>query len=919
MSDDFVPDSQFQPDNVAAAAPAAAAPVSRSPDFIPDAQFQSDEDKYGGLKGEALAGLAGIARGASLGTSDLALTKSGLVSPETLRGLSETDPASSIAGNVIGAGGVIAATGGLAAPLEGAAMAGGIGQVAARAIGYGAEGAVFGAGNAISDYSMQDSPSLNAQKLLADIGVGAVFGAALGAGSAKVSSYLAGRIENVASEANAAAETKAALSGQNAGANESSLSGAGGNTPADSGKLFSGLNSQKANAADIISAGEKYGVPVTPAMTSDSPWMQKAADALINGAPTFAGVEEQKTYKTIFDKSSALLEDALDTGNEYGGGGLTKATLGDAVKSSLVNKIQQESAPINAMYEALKPHMEVIPVAEGAAKDVASEISKLQEVRIDPRAPAAQLANRISGALENLNSVDDLKYLKSSIGQSISPVASGSEKHMAGVLSDMLGDLEEKSILKAATSPELPEDMQTLMKGLIEDRKTADAAYKPFKQNLKSLLEQLGRKNIGGAQSAMAHIQDLDPEDIANKLFDKKYSGFNDFLAKKYPEESALLRQYQKQILAEKATIGGQFSPQKLFTALEPKNMQPEIVNQIFHADELEKINASKTLIQSLPKNFNPSGTSGMSAFRAFMESPTGAALANVRDYGIKAFMHAMDVGSTEVKGNPYVVGAELADKFNKFSAMEKIAGEVDEKVNSGISGIFSAKDGIRGAAIKGASLGANLFDFKKAKDSVDNMAQNPSGGMDHMVAQTGSLDRTMPNVVQGIHSTAINAAQFLNSKLPKPATNMPLSAKYEPSDAEKSKFLRYYNAVNDPVSVLADIRHGALSNESMEALQAVHPDLLADMRKKLAGELSSKKEAAYPAAVKLAIGKFMGSPMSPSMTPAAIMANQASLNGPQLGSQQAPKMSQRRGTMKALNISELSATRTRRGEPGDE
>lgn len=881
--------------------------------------LQDDEDKYGGVGGAALAGLAGLARGASLGTSDLALTKSGLVKPETLRGLSETNPVSSIVGNVAGGAALTGATGGLAAPLEGASMASGIGQIAARAVGYGAEGAVFGAGNAISDYSLQDHPQLSAQKLLADVGIGAVFGAALGAGSAKANSYLAGRIENVANEANTAAATKAALSGSDSAGASAAGGFSGSANGQDPRTIFKGLNSQKGNAADIISAGEKYNIPVTPAMTSDSPWMQKAADALINGAPTYASVAEQQTYKNIADKSRDLLKSALETGDEFGGGGLTKATLGDAMQNSLVNKIEQESAPINAMYDGLKTHMSVIPVEERATKKVADEISKLQSVRIDPRSPQAALALRVSGALENLDSVDDLKYLKSSIGQSLGFSASPAEKHMAGELADLLGDLENKSIVSAASDKALPREMQTIMKGLLDDRKAADAAYRPFKQNLSSLLDQLGKKNVGGAQSAIAHIQSLDPEEIATKLFDKKYSSFNNFLAKNYPEESALIRQYQKQILAEKATIGGQFSPQKLFTALEPKNMQPEILNQIFHPDELEKINASKTLIQALPKNFNPSGTSGMTAFRAFMESPTGAAIGNIRDYGIKAFMHAMDSAGSEVKGNPYVVGQELANKFNQFSAMEKVAEQVNEKVNSGITGIFSSKDAVRGGAIKAASLGANIATFDEAKNAVDNMVMNPEGGIDHMVAQTGDLDRHMPNVVQGIHNTAIAAATFLKSKLPAPGSNMPLSAAYQPSNAQKSRFLRYYNAVNNPISVLDEVKKGAVSNESMEALQIVHPEFLADMRKKLAEQLAGNKDIRYPAAVKLAIGKFLGSPVAPSMTPMAIQANQAALSGPQLGNQQAAPTSGRRGSMKALNPAERASTRTRRGEPGDE
>ncbi len=75
---DFIPDAQFVPDAHQASSPApASTPVTDSSDFIPDDKFQDDESRYGGIGGQALAGIAGLARGLTLGGSDYALTHLG--------------------------------------------------------------------------------------------------------------------------------------------------------------------------------------------------------------------------------------------------------------------------------------------------------------------------------------------------------------------------------------------------------------------------------------------------------------------------------------------------------------------------------------------------------------------------------------------------------------------------------------------------------------------------------------------------------------------------------------------------------------------------------------------------------------------------------------------------------------------------
>jgi hypothetical protein len=211
-------------------APSEAA-ARQAAGFIPltpeDAAKIALQKQFGGVGGEAAAAAAGVGRGLTFGASDAALTGSGLVAPETLKGLKEANPIASTAGLVAGAALPVLATAGEAAPLEAAAagaegagalaragqgargfleavgampraaaaageavegaVGGALGEgLGARLAATGARGAVegglYGAGDAVSESAIENKP-LTAESLIASVGPSAFFGGALGAGA----------------------------------------------------------------------------------------------------------------------------------------------------------------------------------------------------------------------------------------------------------------------------------------------------------------------------------------------------------------------------------------------------------------------------------------------------------------------------------------------------------------------------------------------------------------------------------------------------------------------------------------------------------------------------------------------------------------------------------------------------------------
>lgn len=162
----------------------------------------ANQKLYGeGLGNEVRAGLEGAARGATFGGSDYLAGALG-ADPEAMRQRRELNPTASTVGEIGGALGSAllapeVAPAGLVSKLgtsvaarlapealtEGATLAsrvlGAAGQVGAQAAGSAVEGAAYGLGQTVTEAALGD-PDLNAEKVMANIGYGGLFGGALG-------------------------------------------------------------------------------------------------------------------------------------------------------------------------------------------------------------------------------------------------------------------------------------------------------------------------------------------------------------------------------------------------------------------------------------------------------------------------------------------------------------------------------------------------------------------------------------------------------------------------------------------------------------------------------------------------------------------------------------------------------------------
>jgi hypothetical protein len=185
----------------------------------------------------------------------------------------------------------------------------------------------------------------------------------------------------------------------------------------------------------------------------------------------------------------------------------------------------------------------------------------------------------------------------------------------------------------------------------------------------------------------------------------------------------------------------------------------------------------------------------------------------------------------------------------------------------------------------------ANDYDQKSSQ--IRQLAVlNPDQLVDHLTNAHPNISNVAPNVAPHVFSTATNAIQFLNGKLPSHGNELPQDRAPGPSSVQKRAWLDLHEAVSDPVSILSHVKNGTLNSHHLEALQSVYPDLHQEMISKITDHLGSlqSKDKQLPYGKRMAISKFIGQPLDSTMTPQNMQAVLASAGQQQAQSQAGPK-----------------------------
>lgn len=238
--------------------------------------------------------------------------------------------------------------------------------------------------------------------------------------------------------------------------------------------------------------------------------------------------------------------------------------------------------------------------------------------------------------------------------------------------------------------------------------------------------------------------------------------------------------------------------------------------------------------------------------------------------------------------------------KAETLANIEGLVNKTNSAIESSVSNIFNAAKPMAPLLVA-ASSKALTMDYDKASSQIQDL-NDLDGALDKIHNATKEIAPHAPEITDHLHMTMASAASFLNSKLPKTSVDAPLSEPFDPSNAEKEKFLHYYNVVNKPLLALSEMKQGTLTNDTVEAIASVHPNLYEAMKEALLNGVmvAKSKKAQIPYQTKAMLSQFLQEPLDESFMPSSIAATQsvyavpANLSGNNMGGGRTKKQAMR-------------------------
>jgi hypothetical protein len=209
-----------------------------------------------------------------------------------------------------------------------------------------------------------------------------------------------------------------------------------------------------------------------------------------------------------------------------------------------------------------------------------------------------------------------------------------------------------------------------------------------------------------------------------------------------------------------------------------------------------------------------------------------------------------------------------------------------------------------RGAARSARTL--DVASYERRTDRIRSTMASPDTLAERIGTNLGGLRTTAPKLTDAMTGVALTGLRFLNDKLPPEPPGDPFEPHRKmppPPPGQKEKWLRYYDAVKDPLSVLDDLRDGRVNPEGIEAMKTVYPSMFGNIRQHAFDLISSGKLADLSKQQRIGLAMTLDIAI-PELSPAYIAARQLAYQTPpgDGGGAPAPKV-----RTKAINLEKMA------------
>lgn len=865
----------------------AAKAFSQGFKYVTPTMFAQEENqkKYGeGIEAEAAAFGLGAARGVTFGLSDQALSRLKLVKPEALKLYRDLNPTSSLLGEVSGvvvptllSGGTSLVGRVAAKTLPGITSKAGIaasnmvaGKIASKTVskivqnaaktaaGSAVEGALYGAGQLISEDALGDA-DFNAENLLAYTAQGAMLGGALGGGFSVVNDVAGGVVRSAKKGIDKTLLKQMGLTQKQA---DDVL------TKQVDDELLSKFTDEvkKKNYPQIVKAADKLGVTPTQGMISDNKLVQQLESSL-SQAPTLAGQNVAKDVDKVFDGLEQATKGIFSTTDSsiLSKTNLTKFEAGDSIKANLIADIGEKVGEARTFYQMLDDKFGDAAVSDRVKKLLKTRLNKSDSVRLFK----SKDVDNINGMIDSIATVRDAAKVRTYLGKELSAAHRAGDYNRVDILDDAyqtLTRLREKAIIENAG------DAKEVIAGLQKANATYSGVFKNFQEVSDTL--KLGRvRNIDQLTNA---LNDIDSEKIAERFFSRKNFAGNQNLKTLFPESFDTARKVKLAEIWEKSQHKGEVSVRKFVTNL--KKLEKEEVDLIFGVDKRETLEAIETLVNSIPDRVGPSGTAqALDLFNFFSVATQG------RD-AIRWMLY---------KKGEKGINKYLNETLDVFKHVEKANNKTKKLLSESVDSFMRASR----ANITVAALNSGESrDYQKALEQLTEFETDPDGTLEKMTEKNKFVFDNAPRTSEAMSGKIMQKFQFLKEKAPGTYQGVGYFKSYEPAKSAKSKFMRYYSYANNPHKVLEDMKNGFVNPEGVETLRTLYPRMYSELYNEITSRAGEQKNLSYQQ--RRGLYKMLSIMGEPSLIPDNLRMLQ--------GTPQPPQEQANNGNLRASGLKDL-------------
>jgi hypothetical protein len=632
------------------------------------------------------------------------------------------------------------------------------------------------------------------------------------------------------------------------------------------------LTAKKANSKEIEEAYKELGLEALEGSVSSSKFIQDL-DSALSKKVSPAGMARQEKWQKVFDTTDQTFKEALENSAP-----VDALSAGDQIRKTLGVQVSEKYKPFQKMYDDLRQLTDTIAIPDEARLKFDQKAFNYGDKNKGFTKDIKDYADRII-AEDSASGVEGvIRALKDDVSKAYRNAEYNRAKALEG-LQDQAEEFLENEIVKQAKRIELEglPEASSLAKEFLKQKEFVNKEYSGFKEFM-GVLGDVSKVKSKGTKAFLDALEDnvaLSSEKIVNKLFDKNNSRALEWLKKESPEAFDVLVGYKKNELLQRSIRDDRVQMGALLRNLD--GLSPQMKNLMFSPEQLKKLSAAETVMRSVPKDVNPSGTARAIELNDLM-SPTKVIFGGLQDKASEAILKA----SQNKNAGLFLVENSMAKVAKKLDELpQKIDGMLKGRRLTDVAKTTSV--GAIQRLIENADSGmSRVAAFEKLREDLSEIESNPALPMDRSAKLTeGLTNGGAPETASQLTIKNALITKYLSDHIPKPIRiNTPFKqVKWTPTDAELSRFERRVHAIQNPLSVIDDLVDGTLSTEAIDAVKTVYPKLFQNIQGRVMQQFMDNPQTVdYNNRIKLSL--LLDMPLDDALKPENIRALQANFAG---------------------------------------